>query len=141
MSEQGDTAARQMTAELQGMVDNFATRRPQEIADYQTGKRPQVVARTETAPDARAAPVTSIGAAAVAQRLEALTKQAADLAKQAELLATALAGPEKQAGGPVRDNRPKPEHLFGRQLMGLDEVGQQLDAIHSAIERAARSLT
>ena len=115
MSEQGQTTPMQMDAALAGMVDQIGQRRPQMVA-------------------VQSAPVNSIGAMAVARRLEVLTKQA-------ELLATALAGPEKSPPGPARTDRPKAEHLFGKQMQGLDELGQQLDAIHGAIERAARSLT
>jgi hypothetical protein len=42
-----------------------------------------------------------------------------------------------KAGTPPRQG----QHLFARQMQGLDEVSMMLDSVRQAIERAARSLT
>ena len=101
MSEQGQMTA-QMDAALAGMADLVSQRR------LAADARPTVVAVQST-------PVTSIGAMAVAKRLEALIKQAADLTKQAELLATALAGPDEQPRGTSSAAQPAQARASVRQ--------------------------
>jgi hypothetical protein len=82
-----------------------------------------------------------IGAIAVSARMQALLKQAQELHKVADILATALAGPAQTAQLNKVQQPRRPDHLFGRQMVGLDEVSLMLDSVRQAIERAARSLT
>lgn len=95
-------------------------------------ERPRVVSAPTTG---------TIGAVAVGKRIQELFTQAQELHKVAEILATALAGPTvaapMKAGTPPRQG----QHLFARQMQGLDEVSMMLDSVRQAIERAARSLT
>ena len=77
----------------------------------------------------------------VGKRLETLIKRAQELEKQAAVVATALAGNPTSVN--LRDG-PEPathDHLFGRQMAALDELGQILDSVGRQIERAQRSLS
>lgn len=99
-----------------------------------------MIARTLRAP---AANVVPIGASVVSKRLEDLLAQAGELVKQGELLAVALAGPAMPAAAGLKvasGRKDGPETLFTRQLGGLDELGQVLDTLGRALERAHRSL-
>jgi hypothetical protein len=94
--------------------------------------RPRIAAVTEQ-------PVTPIGAAAVSQRLEELMEAARYLQERAVILATALAGPS--SAQPAETERvSRPEHLFGRQLAGLDEATLLIQGVGREIERALKTL-
>lgn len=94
--------------------------------------RPVVVSR-------RDAPVTTVGAAAVARRLEALVKQTEDLLVQAGVLATALAGPPMPTAANLADS-PAGEHLFARQLHGLEQLATILTEVDRQLARARAAL-
>ena len=93
-------------------------------------------------PAVRTDNVVPIGASAVSKRLEDLLAQAQDLSKRTEALAVALAGPAlpEAHGLKVAGGRKEAETLFTKQLGGLDDLGQVLDTLGRALERAHRSL-
>jgi hypothetical protein len=129
MPEQED-----VLAQLEADIHSIAAKAPNLAAE-----RPRMVFPTQLAT------VTSIGAGAVGKRLEGLLERAEELARQAEVLATGLAGPAPAENKPALNLRNLPreagtEPLFVRQLGGLDELGRMLDTVGRAIERASRSL-
>jgi hypothetical protein len=103
-------------------------------------ERPRVVSQSPTAA------VVPIGASAVGKRLEGLLERAGELARQAEVLATGLAGPAPAEDKPALNLRnlsreAGTEPLFVRQLSGLDELGRMLDTVGRSLERASRALS
>lgn len=106
------------------------------------GKQDDIARMGEIAQQARPRVVGApIGAVAVGNRMQELFKQAQELHKVAEILATALAGPVVAAPLKSQLGPREGQHLFARQMQGLDEVSMMLDSVRQAIERAARSLT
>lgn len=99
--------------------------------DIRRTARPKIAAVTEQ-------PVVPIGAAAVARRLEQLIETARSTRERAGVLATALAGPSPDQ--PAEERASHPEHLFGRQLAGLDELTLVIQGIDREVERAIQSL-
>ena len=81
-----------------------------------------------------------VGAGAVGKRLEGLLKRSGELAKQAEVLATALNGPTSYPSDKANQTKAG-DYLFGRQMAALDEIGAVLDSLGRSLERTQRALT
>ena len=119
-----ENATSQMEADIAGMARRFA---PTNVMPRVVAERPDNVREL-------------IGAGAVGKRLETLLQAAGELAKQAEGLATALAGPSTERSRAATARRPPGDHLFGKQMSSLDELEAIHDTLRQALERAHRSL-
>jgi len=124
-----DDVTKAMEADVRQMAQTLAPQMPKA-----TGMRPVITG----APSEREGP---IGATAVAKRIESLMTRTQELGTIAEAIATALSGQvnDSKAGGGERLTTG--DHLFGRQMAGLDELGFLLDSLGRSLDRAARALS
>lgn len=100
--------------------------------DIKAAYLPKVASVTE-------APVVSVAAAAVRDRIDELQMVALQLKNRAQELTQLLVG--ELAPEPVPTSYPKrPETVFGKQMAALDELATVLDTVQREIERTRQAL-